>query len=158
MTPGMIRAGRYLAPFVGAILAFLIAFGVWPHLSRWVWPSSRYYELIAVEIGDARMGEPVPLRAVRVIHRPFSGAYNVSLRHVGRSAPVCNGGMEVDYKPGHDTIAERDLEWWTAGAVPDCMSQLEPGQYVLSTCIYVDSPAREICRDSNVFTILPREG
>ena len=149
---------RYVAPFVGALLAFLVAFGIWPTLSRWVWPATRYYELISVEIGDAVVGDPVPLRAVRVIKRPFAGEYNVSIRQVGHSAPICNGGMDVDYKTGLDPVAERDLEWWTAGAVPACMGVLQPGRYVLTTCIYVKSPEREICKDSNPFTIRPRRG
>ena len=153
MTPRQVAVKRYVAPVAGSLLGALIAFGLWPTLSKLAWPASRYYELISVEVGDADLGQPVPLRAVRVINRPFKGSYNVSIRAVGHSAPICNGGMPVDYKPGKDTVAEKDLEWWTAGAIPDCTAALAPGRYVLSTCIYVHQPAREICADSNVFTI-----
>lgn len=146
---------RYVAPMSGGLLAFLLMFEVWPWAYRQAWPVTRYYDLISVEVADAEVGATVPLRAVRVISRPFSGRYNVSIREVGKSAPICNGGMPVDYRAGGDTVLDADLKYWTAGAVPDCMSKLGVGKYVLSTCIYVDRPARETCRDSNQFSIRP---
>lgn len=158
MTDHQRHKTKPLFALIGAFLGMCLALWGWPHVSRWLVPASRYYDSVAVEVGDAKMGDPVPLRVVRVIRKPFAGSYNVSVREVGKSAPICNGGMTVDYKTGMDMVLDADLSYWTAGAIPDCMSQLQPARYVLSTCIYVKSPAREICRDSNVFTISPREG
>ena len=156
MSNRRLRMIRFGAPLIGGIVAFLLMFEAWPWASRTIWPASRYYDLVSVEIGDAEVGQPVPLRAVRQIKRDFAGRYNVSIREVGKSAPICNGGMAVRYRAGSDIVLDTDLEYWTAGAVPDCMSEMKPGMYILSTCIFIDIPPRETCRDSNVFTIRPR--
>jgi hypothetical protein len=150
------------APFVGAILAFLVAFGLWPRLSDTLWPVEDWYELVSVEVGDAVQGTPIPLRAVRIIHRPFDGSYITTIREVGKSQPICNGGMAVPYKVGDDTILERDIEYWTEGAKPPCMDSLYPGNFILTTCVVVNTRhpldhVKMACADSNVFTIHPRD-
>lgn len=151
----------WVAPFIGAIMAFMVAFGLWPRVSSVLWPVTDWYELVSVEVGDAIEGDPVPLRAVRVIHRPFDGSYITTVREVGKSQPICNGGMEVPYKPGSDTILDRDLAYWTEGAKPPCMDGLFPGEFILTTCVNIDTgdplmPIKTACADSNVFVIHAR--
>ncbi len=156
---------RIVAPFIATVLAGFITLVLWPRISNLLWPASDTYELVSVEVGDAVQGFPVPLRAVRVIHKPFRGRYITTIREVGKSQPICNGGMDVPYRPpgrpGTDAVVERDLAYWTEGARPPCMEALFPGQFILTTCVIMKAGdpfdiEKSTCADSNVFTIRPR--
>lgn len=125
-------------------------------------PASLWYSLEAVHVDDALVGEPVPVQVRRSISRPFLGQYVVTVRPVGRPEPVCNGGSVVVYKPSQTPEVSRDLAYWSAGAKPDCMDALEPGRYIMTTTIIIQTgipflPRRVVSLDSNAFRILPRE-
>lgn len=126
-------------------------------------PGSLWYELGRVHVDDAPVGGPVPVHVQRHIHRPFMGQYIVTVRPVGLSEPVCNGGMPVDYRASASAEVNRDLEYWSAGAFPPCTPALEPGRYIMTTTVIIQTgipflPRRTVRADSNVFQIFATEG
>lgn len=126
-------------------------------------PGSLWYELGRVHVDDAPVGGPVQVHVERRIHRPFMGQYVVAVRPVGLSEPVCNGGMVVAYKKSSSAEVNRDLEYWSAGAVPPCTPALEPGRYIMTTTIIIQTgipflPRRTVTAESNVFRIHATEG
>lgn len=94
--------------FLFAFILLLIAYVAWPYASNKLWPTSAYYELHSVEVSDAKLGEPVPLRAFRDIRKPFLGSYITSVREVGHSTPICNGGGDSTYRPQPGTSIKQN--------------------------------------------------
>lgn len=125
---------------------------------RALWPASRWYVLSEVKVDDADFGDQIRVTPSRVILRDFNGRYVTTVRSVPENEVMCSGGEDVPYRAGAALRESIDLDWWTAGAMPPCMQQLIPGQYVLTTCVFVKTGIplvgeRGECIDSNIFEV-----
>lgn len=125
---------------------------------REMWPASRWYVLSEVKVSDADFGDPIRVTPSRVILRDFHGRYVTTVRSVPDNHVVCSGGEAVPYRSGSALRESVDLDWWTAGAMPPCMQKMTPGQYVLTTCVFVQTGIplvgeRGECIDSNIFEV-----
>lgn len=137
-----------------------IAMCVW--LTFWVGthliPVSLWYEVTSVKVADARAGQQVPMVVVREIHRPFVGAWRVSIRRWGESGwhVLCQAHGVANYRSGSELPNNLTLDWWTGG---DCQT-LPPGRYVISTGWTIKPeisfiPEKTILIDSNIFEVEP---
>ena len=120
--------------------------------------AENWYILNKVYVEDAALGRPVRMAVDREILRDFDGRYTVTVRRLPDFDAVCSGGSSVNYTTQSKLPDPLTLKWWTYGAIPDCMSQMMPGQYEITTCIYIEPhilwlPERVLCRKSNVFRI-----
>lgn len=143
----------FLAAFL--LSAFVGAFLGW----NAYWPASYWYEIGEVTVFDAVHGKEPLIDVDRSIHEPFTGEYIVTVRNtMGKT--ICSGGARVPYDPAAKLPDPITLGWWAAGAVPNCIKNMPPGEYEMTTCVEIlhDVPfltRREVCQPSNAFSILP---
>lgn len=140
----------FLMPALGTIGAIFFAFWVWPHASNMLYPSSDYYDLEYVQVLEAALLEDYTVLATRVVKRDFDGSYQVTIRRLNDSEPVCSGGQELRYRPRADgdlslKTVDFPLSVWSQGAMPSCIEAIKtdiaehgPASYLMTTCIKVD--------------------
>jgi hypothetical protein len=171
-----IRYFTRLDDVLGGLFGGVLAIGltiVGLHTTRSLNPMSDRYELLSVAVETpVRMGNLVTVSVLRRIKQDFHGHYVTTVRRVDADALVCNGGEGVPYRAMTPEQLSADpvalvvtLDWWTAGAKPPCQEEvdrLSPGQFVLTSCVYDDSPGlqnrlwpRSVCKDSNTFEVIP---
>lgn len=123
---------------------------------RAVFPTWYWFEPRSMHVAAAVAGQPVAMAVDRIIRRPFTGQWSVTVRRATPSAGweiVCAASGGGDYRPDAVFPDPLTLDWWTAGAC----DTLPPGQMQVSTVWWLDMgilgaiPTRPL--ESNVFTV-----
>lgn len=154
----MIRAVRY-----GVIAAAL--YGAWG-IAMSSFPVSPWLDYRSVTALDADYGQPVMIIADRDINMPAQIFYDVIVREVGNSRPVCflDDGGGYTYQPSWDDegrplpIGPVTLEYWSDGK---CLgAHLKPGFYTVTTEWSVERPwpldDGRVIVTSNIFEVRPK--
>ena len=123
-------------------------------------PTSRWMEVHAIEVEPARVGEEVPLRVKRTIHRPFTASWTGTIHEqIGDGfVAICTRSGHNDLRPNMRLPSQISLDWFIAGQWDDPCPALAPGRYLLTLVWMVETdglPDRAIRAESNIFEILP---
>ena len=150
-SPMRFVVGKVLAPLVSMVIGTAAVIVAWPSVSNYVWPPNGYYDLTDVMVETADDLSEYMVYATRSIKRPFDGRYDIVIRRMGQSKPICDGGDSLRYRPptGSDgavpTIADFTLHDWTEGAKPPCVDAIRqdvvkngPGVFEMESCIYIE--------------------
>ena len=119
-------------------------------------PASRWLEVAAVHIPDARAGQPVRMEVKRTLHRDFVANVAVSVRSDSSSQDVvCQQQARPNYRAGAKLPKDLTLEWWS---FDKCVT-LPPGRYWVATDWDIEPggvwPVKRVSVDSNRFEVLP---
>ncbi len=124
---------------------------------RWFW-----YAPGTVIVSDSTVATPPSILFDRRIKRPVRMSYQVVIRRVGNDRIVCDPASgPFTYRPTATLPKHMDIIWWT-GADMRCWPRA-PGTYVMETCWTASRPfgglvpPKTECRDSNPFSIHPKE-
>lgn len=129
-------------------------------------PVSPWLEYRSVTVLDADYISPVMIIPDRDIHRPVFITYDVIVREVGNSRPVCvlNNGGGYTYQPNLTSDGERTptgtvtLDYWSDGACSG--ARLTPGHYTITTEWTVQRPwplpPGHVIVESNIFEVRPK--
>ena len=120
-----------------------------------------YMTVQDVSVGNAAVGQTIPMDVDRTIYRNFLGTYNVEVRTFPSRAVVCVASDTVSYDPGVQPLSYIDLDWWADDGECGVETFLTfgPGDYILTTSWMVDRselslpPVRIGPVDSNPFTV-----
>jgi hypothetical protein len=155
-----------LSMVLGTFLFLLLGSIVYALLDR-QFPSSHWYELNSVivtgpEGGPVVLGQPIIVTVQRTIHRDFKGEYVTTIRQLPGLHTVCTGGLSVLYRSNSNLPEPLTLGYWTEGSRPPCEEALEPGFYVLQTCVTVQPNLsfladRQVCRDSPPWEVVAEQ-
>lgn len=134
--------------FVMTSLAIYWGSYFWPPVSNW-------YELRALHVEDARVGEPIIIHIDRTIHKEFIGEFDVIVRRLVPDGweSVCVGGAGGQLRPDMVLPKPATLGWWTGG---NCESLDQPGSYVVTTTATVLPGLhlrRTLIHESNIFKV-----
>lgn len=122
----------------------------------WV-PPEFWFEVRSVEIADTVVGTSPRMDLDRVIRRPFSARWIVTVMREGPGGGFytsCTAVGSHDYRPENALPPDLDLDWWTWPRVCD----LPVGTYRVHAAWFlrVDSwPPKSVRTQSNVFTVAP---
>ncbi len=152
---------KRLLPLVGIALGTIIA---WTSVTRlealiyFAFPVTRWFEVRSLSVSDARPGESPLIRVDRVIHRPFSANWTVTLRRQrgGGFTVVCTRHGRSDYLPGSTLPEETNLNWWMAIPPNQPCREIQPGRYVVTIEWRVEAdslPPKAARIESNVFEV-----
>lgn len=123
-----------------------------PVVVRWSLPNSHWFAVRTITVGDAAVGEPIPVVVDRTIARPFRARWIATVRRVTRDGleNACVGLGENDYRP--TAVLPRGL---TLDAYLNRTCALPAGQYRLTVLWTIDDwpEDREVRADSNVFRV-----
>lgn len=121
------------------------------------WPIQWWFEARSVFIASSRVGEPVPMVVDRVVKRPFTGIWYVTIRRWEAPGWVvyCNTTGTSNYGVDSKLPSALTLDWWTAGAC----TPLPEGRYAIDTTwrIYGTGPlpTKDVRVVSNIFEVTP---
>ena len=122
-----------------------------------------WMDLRSVTVSDVVYPGIPQVEADRVIHNDFLGTYSVIVRNTDRQTVLCEGrsGSAFEYRAAASQTNPlvMSLErWWGETIPPDCIQNLRPGHYSVTTCHTVYFPWRvpvaRRCVESNVFTVV----
>ena len=154
---------KLFSPLAAVAAGTFAAFTLAPLLDDIVFlalPASRWMEVHAIEVNSARVGEEVPLRVKRTIHRPFSASWTATIHEqIGDGfVATCTRHGHNDLRPDMKLPSQFSLDWFITGQWDDPCRALRPGRYLLTLVWSVETdglPDRAIRAESNVFEILP---
>ena len=121
-------------------------------------PTSRWFEVSAIEVATPVTTASPRVRVDRTIHRPFTAVWTATIRQesgVGY-AQFCSRNGRNDYLPDAVLPPETDLNWWLAIPPNAPCPALPPGRYVLSIVWQIETegpPIRVLRAESNVFVV-----
>lgn len=155
-----------------AVLIILMAVAVWGVGFMQEMQERRFEESHAAEtfmtverinIGNAVIGQTVPMDVSREIKRPFHGTYTVEIRYFPARTVVCAAHDSLHYVPDANYPNPLDLDWWSNDGEcgVDTFLTYGPGEYIATTTwtIHRDEYGLDDVRvgpiESNVFTIQP---
>lgn len=122
-----------------------------------LWPAAYWFDVRAVHIASATVGEPLPMLVDRDVKRPFRGQWHATIRQWDGVGWVtwCNAEGKSNYRPEAKLPRNLALQWWTDG---HC-HPLPVGRYkVTTTWTIIDVPLmpdRSTSIDSNLFEVRP---
>lgn len=134
-----------------AIIATLWGVLIFVPGTFWIHPKQVFINNSSVDVAPKMTVE-------RSVYRNTLISYQVTLRKIGTTRPVCDATSNPFlYHKERGTLEEIDWLWWT-GYEKGCWP-LEPGSYVADTCWTIPRPfwgitfPKTVCITSNVFTI-----
>lgn len=124
---------------------------------QWV-PAEFWFEVRSVHIHDTVAGVSPRMDLDRVIRRPFSARWIVTVmreRPEGGFFTHCSAAGVHDYRPENVLPPDLDLDWWTWPRV----CELRPARYRVHAAWYLQIdgwPPKTVRTQSNVFEVRPR--
>lgn len=125
-------------------------------------PAKLWYNPERMFIADIEQGEDLVLSYEGGAVRKFIGSYAVKMRKIENGQPVCDAyGGPYGYMAGAAFPEPLTMKWWAVSDSRCYGSNVPEGQYYINTCWTVHNvlrglvPTKEVCIDSNVFTVLP---
>lgn len=121
-------------------------------------PVDRWFAVRELWIGDAKMGESLPVRLDQRIKRPFTANWTATLSRRERDGFVvfCTRYGRADYQLRTALPREPDLDWIMDIPVNPPCEELTPGDYVLTIVWLVEVEGRspKVARvESNMFKV-----
>lgn len=147
----MRRAVRFFDFISVALIVYVLAAAI-PLSAFWFVPGQTI-------VSDTPVGTSPRIAFTREIKRPVRMRYSVVVRHVPSLEVACEAGSGTfTYRPDATLPESITLAWWAPGDAR--CAGLQPGEYIMETCwtapaIWRVLPPKKVCRDSNVFEILP---
>lgn len=152
---------RLTAPLIGVLIGTIVAWMGIPTVDAWldvVIPAKRWFEVRDIRVANARVDQSPAMVVDRVIHKPFTANWTVSLRRETEDgyALFCARHGRNDYRVGSTLPKGLDLEWWMdIPANPRCPA-IPPGRYIVTVAWTLEIPGLEpktVRAASNVFEV-----
>lgn len=148
-------------PLIGIVVGTAIAWLAMPWTGAAIVsaiPTSRWFEVSAIEVADAPRGASPAVRVERAIRRAFTGHWTVTLRQeTGEGyASFCARHGRNDYRVDAVLPERTDLDWWMDVPANTPCPAIPPGRYIVTIAWTLEIPglAPKVVRaESNVFEV-----
>lgn len=153
---------RWLLPILGIVLGTFTVWYVFPRLPINYpanAPTDHWFEVTSVEVSSAAVGTIPKARVTRLIHRPFTANWIVTLRKRNGSGflSYCVRKGTNDYRPYARLPESTDINWWMEIPPNPACPELVPGEYILTLSweLQIDGVEAKVVKvESNVFEVI----